>query len=44
LFLFVKYGNLKYVLAAALAILINFSARYFIARSWVWKQKAPKKG
>ncbi|MFY9814982.1 MAG: glycosyltransferase family 2 protein [Dehalococcoidales bacterium] len=42
LVLLVRFGNLPYVLAAALAILINFSVRYFIARSWVWKQKSPK--
>jgi putative flippase GtrA len=43
LFLLVRYGNLPYVLAAALAIFINFTARFLIARNWVWKKKAPQK-
>jgi len=42
LVLLVRFGNLPYVLAAALAILINFSIRYFIARNWVWKQRPAK--
>ena len=43
LFLLVTYGNLPYVPAAALAILINFIIRFLIARNWVWKQKVPIK-
>jgi len=43
LFLLVTYGNLPYVPAAALAILINFIIRFLIARNWVWKQKLPIK-
>jgi dolichol-phosphate mannosyltransferase len=43
LFLLVTYGNLPYILAAALAILINFIMRFLIARNWVWKQKVPIK-
>ena len=42
LFVFVKYGNIPPVPAAALAILINFALRYFIARNWVWKQRPAK--
>ena len=43
LVLFVKYGHFPYVPAAALAILIAFIVRFIIARSWVWKTKAPQK-
>jgi putative flippase GtrA len=43
LWVFVRFGNLPPVPAAALAILIAFGVRYIIARSWVWKQQAPKK-
>jgi putative flippase GtrA len=42
LFVFVKYGNIPPVPAAALAILINFALRYVIARNWVWKQRPAK--
>ena len=44
--LFVNYVALSHtmarVLGAPLAILINFTVRYFIARSWVWNKKTPK--
>ena len=43
LFVFVDKFNLAPQPAAALAILIVFVARFFIARSWVWKKKAPAK-
>jgi len=43
LWVFVRFGNLSPVPAAALAILIAFGVRYIIARSWVWKKKAPQK-
>jgi putative flippase GtrA len=43
LILFVKYGNFPAFLAGPTAILIAFVARYFIARNWVWKQKASVK-
>jgi dolichol-phosphate mannosyltransferase len=43
LIIFVEFGKLPYVLAAALAIVINFIFRFLIARSWVWKKKAPQK-
>ena len=39
LWVFVKFGNLPPVPAAALAILIAFGVRYVIARSWVWNKK-----
>lgn len=39
---FVKWAKLPHVLAAALAIFINFIFRFLIARSWVWKNKATK--
>jgi Na+-driven multidrug efflux pump len=42
LFVFVRYGNFPYVPAAALAVLINFTVRFLIARSWVWKQRPAK--
>ena len=42
LFVFVRYGNFPYVPAAMLAVLINFTIRYLIARSWVWKQRTTK--
>jgi dolichol-phosphate mannosyltransferase len=42
LFVLVKYGTLSRILAAPLAILINFTMRYFIARNWVWKQRPAK--
>jgi putative flippase GtrA len=42
LWLLVRFGNLPYLLAAALAILINFALRYVIARNWVWKQRPAK--
>ena len=42
LWVFVRFGNLPPVPAAALAILIAFGVRYVIARSWVWKQKTAK--
>jgi dolichol-phosphate mannosyltransferase len=42
LIIFVEFGKLPYVLAAALAIIINFIFRFLIARSWVWNKKAPK--
>jgi putative flippase GtrA len=40
---FVEWAKLPYVLAAALAIIINFIFRFLIARSWVWKNKGAKK-
>jgi dolichol-phosphate mannosyltransferase len=43
LVLFVKYADFPYVPAAALAILIAFAARFFIARSWVWKNNSSGK-
>ena len=43
LFIFVEKGNLAPQPAAALAILIVFVVRFFIARSWVWKKKSPVK-
>ncbi len=43
LILFVKYGKLPPVLAAAIAILIMFVVRFLIARSWVWKKATPKR-
>jgi dolichol-phosphate mannosyltransferase len=43
LFLLVKYGKLPYVLAAALAIFINFTARFLIARNWIWNKKTAQK-
>ena len=43
LFVFVKFGHLPPVPAAALAILIAFGVRYIIARSWVWKKKSSAK-
>jgi dolichol-phosphate mannosyltransferase len=43
LIIFVEFGKLPYVLAAALAIVINFIFRFLIARSWVWKTITPAK-
>ena len=43
LVLLVRLWNLPYVPAAALAVLIAFIIRFIIARSWVWKTKAPVK-
>jgi dolichol-phosphate mannosyltransferase len=43
LVLLVRLWNLPYVPAAALAVLIAFIVRFVIARSWVWKAKAPIK-
>jgi dolichol-phosphate mannosyltransferase len=43
LIIFVEFGKLPYVLAAALAIVINFIFRFLIARSWVWKSKSSAK-
>ena len=43
LFVFVDKFSLAPQPAAALAILIVFIVRFFIARSWVWKTKTPKK-
>jgi dolichol-phosphate mannosyltransferase len=43
LVLLVKYGKLPHLLAAPLAILINFTVRFLIARNWVWKQKSVNK-
>jgi dolichol-phosphate mannosyltransferase len=43
LIIFVEFGKLPYVLAAALAIVINFIFRFLIARSWVWKSKSSVK-
>jgi putative flippase GtrA len=36
LFLLVEYLHINPVIAAALAILIVFVMRYFIARKWIW--------
>ncbi len=36
LFLFVQYCHLPPILGAALAILLVFVLRFFIAKSWVW--------
>ena len=43
LIVFVQFGKLPPVPAAALAIIIMFFVRYMIARNWVWKKKTPKK-
>lgn len=37
LFILVDYGHLYPMLAAALAILVMFIARYFVVKKWVWK-------
>lgn len=37
LYIFVDFGHLRSILAAALAILIMFMSRYIIVKRWVWQ-------